>query len=172
MTKTYGLEKAVTLQNRLKMLDVQNTSRKATAVTLALVPGGGQMFLGKYAEGGLTLTLWALLALAFLSACRHRHYAYAFVFVLPFAAIWVTSPGVAAQLAKEITEAERKASMPQWAALQPTLPAEDTPSTQTVPVDGTLNQLLAQPSPTMVEASPTATEIATPTTPVSGTNHE
>lgn len=165
--ETYGMEKAATLQTRMKMLDQQNTARKATATMLGFVPGAGQMFLGKYAEGGLYLMLWALITLAFLSACRHRQYAYSFPLALAMAGLWLNSPGSAAQIAKDMAEAERKAAMPQWAGLQPEEPAEAetaavAPVPAAVPAADALNQLLAESRAPMVEASPTMEISPTP----------
>ncbi|MBI1308285.1 MAG: hypothetical protein GC129_00305 [Proteobacteria bacterium] len=130
ITNTYGLEKAQLLQTKLAMLAQQSRARTATAAAVSLLPGAGLLFLNhNSATGGLMLFMWAVLGLAFLSACRHRHYAYALLFAMPFAAIWLNAPVAAVELARQQAVTARHTALASMVEFQPTIPtsAPDVP---------------------------------------------
>lgn len=119
ISQTYDLPNAITLQKRLALLRVEAKARFTTAFAFSIIPGGGHLFLKDYATGGILLMFWAVLFLAFLSACRHRHYAYALVWAFPMAALWLNSPGLTIALAKQQAADQREAALTSWKDLQP-----------------------------------------------------
>ena len=122
---------AETLKKRVAAIRTTGQAKLALAGAMGvLAPGLGHMYAGNIPQGVAVLIIWCLFTLAFLSACRHRHYAYAFLFVIPAAALWLTGPVVAMQLAKEQTDKVLHASLAKWADLRPVVPTDtvaDTP---------------------------------------------
>lgn len=124
INKTYGLDKAQTLYQRLTLMEQEAKTRAASAAAMSIVPGLGHMVLQDNATSGILLTVWALLGLAFISACRHKHFSYAFVFAIPFAALWVSAAPATLQIAQEQATHKRQAAMQSWAEFLPTYPRE------------------------------------------------
>lgn len=125
ITKTYNLPQAETLKKRVQAIRTTGQAKLALAGAMGVIaPGLGHMVAGNIPQGVAVLIIWCLFTLAFLSACRHRHYAYAFLFVIPAAALWLTGPVVAMQLAKEQTDKVLHASLAKWADLRPVVPTD------------------------------------------------
>ncbi len=133
IVNTYGLQKAEDLKKRISVLRAAEQARIGLAGAMGvLMPGLGHMYAGNMPQGIAVLIIWCLFTLAFLSACRHRHYAYSFLFVIPAAALWVTGPVVAMELAKDQTEKKIEASLKKWSDLRPVVPG-DEPQAEAAP---------------------------------------
>lgn len=117
---TFNLPQAEDLKKRLASLRKAEHTRVGLAGAMGvLMPGLGHMYAGHMAQGIAVLIIWCLFTLAFLSACRHRHYAYSFLFVIPAAALWLTGPVVAMELAKDQTRQKIEASLQAWSERNP-----------------------------------------------------
>ena len=119
----WGLDTAATLEARLKFLRTKALTQYTLAVGLAVLPGAGHLLLQQWAMAAVLLLGWGLFGLAFLSACRHRHYAYALVWAVPFVALWLNSPLLAAQAAEAQAQQARWQAMAGWQDLRPSVPS-------------------------------------------------
>ncbi len=154
VVNTYGLPKAEDLKKRISIIKKTEQARIGLAGAMGvLMPGLGHMYAGNMPQGIAVLIIWCLFTLAFLSACRHRHYAYSFLFVIPAAALWVTGPVVAMELAKEQTEKKIEASLAKWSDLRPVLPNEMAP--QTPEAEVVMPQTVSPTDVSSTEVSPT-----------------
>lgn len=130
IVNTYGLPKAEDLKKRIMTLRAAEQARIGLAGAMGvLMPGLGHMYAGNMPQGIAVLIIWCLFTLAFLSACRHRHYAYSFLFIIPAAALWMTGPVVAMELAKDQARKKVEISLQKWNDLRPVLPDEAPPQT-------------------------------------------
>jgi hypothetical protein len=128
VVNTYGLPKAEDLKKRISIIKKTEQARIGLAGAMGvLMPGLGHMYAGNMPQGIAVLIIWCLFTLAFLSACRHRHYAYSFLFVIPAAALWVTGPVVAMELAKEQAQKKIETNLAKWSDLRPVLPTDIVP---------------------------------------------
>lgn len=152
---TFNLPQAETLKKRLATLRNAEQARIGLAGAMGVImPGLGHMYAGYMAQGVAVLIIWCLFTLAFLSACRHRHYAYSFLFVIPAAALWLTGPVVAMELAKDQREKKIETSLKKWHDLRPVVPDEAT--TEGLPAQPVTTESVTEPvSPTAI--SPTGT---------------
>jgi hypothetical protein len=119
VTNAWGLDMAALLESRLKFLRAEALTHYTLAVGLAVLPGAGHLLLQEWARAVVVLLGWAVFGLAFLSACRHRHYAYALVWAVPFVALWLNSPLLAAQAAEVQAQQARWQAMASWQDLRP-----------------------------------------------------
>ena len=131
VVNTYNLPKAEDLRKRLRTMYAAEQARIGLAGAMGVImPGLGHMYAGNMPQGVAVLIIWCLFTLAFLSACRHRHYAYSFLFVIPAAALWLTGPVVAMELAKDQRDKKIEASLAKWDDLRPVIPSDIPPETE------------------------------------------
>lgn len=166
VVNTYNLPKAEDLRKRLRTMYAAEQARIGLAGAMGVImPGLGHMYAGNMPQGIAVLIIWCLFTLAFLSACRHRHYAYSFLFVIPSAALWLTGPVVAMELAKDQRDKKIEASLAKWDDLRPVIPSDIPPESEAPPPAAVAPAVPDNLSPTVV--SPTATlpqgKLITPT---------
>ncbi|TKW61849.1 MAG: hypothetical protein DI628_04310 [Blastochloris viridis] len=134
VVNTYNLPKAEDLRKRLRTMYAAEQARIGLAGAMGVImPGLGHMYAGNMPQGIAVLIIWCLFTLAFLSACRHRHYAYSFLFVIPSAALWLTGPVVAMELAKDQRDKKIEASLAKWDDLRPVIPSDIPPESEAPP---------------------------------------